>query len=243
MAGHSKWAKVKHFKGAIDAKRSRIFAKLSREISIATKIGGGEPSMNPRLRMVLLKCRSANMPSDNIERAIKKGLGGGGEAALEDLTYEIFGPHGVAFLVELTSDNRNRTSAEIRAILTRNAGTLATAGAVSRLFHRKGQLIIARDTAAEDQVMQVALESGAEDFKSEQEGYEIITDPQHFETVHRHLEKAGIRCEAAQITWLPDIWVEVNEPASALAVRRLEESLDEHEDVKEVYTNAALPQI
>jgi Uncharacterized conserved protein len=126
MAGHSRWAKVKHFKGAIDAKRGKIFSKLGKEISIAAKIGGGDPAMNPRLRMALLKSRAANMPNDNIERAIKKGTGGGEEAAFEDLTYEIYGPGGVAFLVEISTDNRNRTAAEIRSIVTKNNGTIAT---------------------------------------------------------------------------------------------------------------------
>src|SRR6266513_5744058 len=167
MAGHSKWAKVKHFKGAIDAKRAGIFAKLSREISVAAKLGGADPDMNPRLRMALLKCRTANMPSDNIERAIRKGTGGGDAANFEDLTYEIYGPHGVALLVELSTDNRNRTAAEIRSLLTKNGGTIATAGSVSRLFQRKGQLIVPRDAANEDQLMELALEAGAEDFKAD----------------------------------------------------------------------------
>src|SRR5436309_265769 len=140
MAGHSKWAKVKHFKGAIDAKRAKIFSKLSKEISIAAKIGGGDPALNPRLRMVLLKCRAANMPSDNIERAIKKGTGGGEGANFEDLTYEVYGPHGVAILVEVSTDNRNRTASEIRSVATKNSGTIATPGSVSRLFQRKGQI-------------------------------------------------------------------------------------------------------
>src|SRR4029434_4571401 len=135
MAGHSKWSKVKRFKGAIDAKRGKIFSKLSKEITIAAKLGGGDPNMNPRLRMVLLKSRSANMPSDNIERAIKKGTGGGEGAAFEDLTYEIYGPHGVAVLVEISTDNRNRTASEIRSIVTKNGASIATPGSVSRLFH------------------------------------------------------------------------------------------------------------
>src|SRR5712671_1020396 len=132
MAGHSKWAKVKHFKGAIDAKRARIFAKLSREIAVAASMGGPDPDMNARLRMVLLKCRTANMPSDNIERAIKKGTGASDTTSFEDLTYETYGPHGVALLVELSTDNRNRTAAEIRSIVTKNGGTIASPGAVSR---------------------------------------------------------------------------------------------------------------
>src|SRR5664280_3475231 len=133
MSGHSKWAKVKHFKGAIDAKRAKSFAKLSKEITIAARLAGGDPGMNPRLRMVLFKCRAANMPNDNIERAIKKGTGGGETVQYEDLTYEIYGPHGVALLVELSTDNRNRTAAEIRSLLTKNGGSIATAGAVTRL--------------------------------------------------------------------------------------------------------------
>ena len=147
MAGHSKWAKVKHFKGAIDAKRAKIFSKLAREITIAAKIGGGDPDMNPRLRMVLLKCRMANMPRDNIERAIKKGTGGGEGANFEDLTYEIYAPHGVALLVEVSTDNRNRTASEIRSIVTKGGGSIATPGSVSRLFQRKGQIIVSREAA------------------------------------------------------------------------------------------------
>src|SRR5439155_9100213 len=166
MAGHSKWAKVKRFKGAIDAKRGKIFSKLSKEISIAAKIGGADPAMNPRLRMVLLKSRAANMPNDNIERAIKKGTGGGETANFDDLTYEIYAPHGVALLVEVSTDNRNRTASEIRSIVTKAGGSIATAGAVSRLFHRKGQIIVPRDAAQEDALMEIALESGAEDLKA-----------------------------------------------------------------------------
>src|SRR5207247_2616044 len=181
MAGHSKWAKVKHFKGAIDAKRARIFAKLSRELTVAARIGGGDPDMNARLRMVLLKCRTANMPSENIERAIRKGTGGGETASFDDLTYEIYGPHGVALLVEVSTDNRNRTASEIRSLVTKGGGSIATAGSVTRLFQRQGQIIVPREAADEDQLMEVAIEAGAEDFKAEPEGYEILTSPAKFE--------------------------------------------------------------
>ena len=240
MAGHSKWAKVKHFKGAIDAKRARIFAKLSREITIAAKLGGGDADMNPRLRMVLLKCRSANMPSENIERAVKKGTGGDGTAAYEDLTYEVFGPGGAALLVELSTDNRNRTAAEIRSLLSKKGGSIATAGAVSRLFQRKGQIIVAREAAGEDQLMELALEAGAEDFQAEPEGYEILTEPSGLEDVHRRLESGGIKAVAAAVTWLPLTTVRVEGPG-AKALGELTEALEEHDDVKEVYTNALLP--
>jgi YebC/PmpR family DNA-binding regulatory protein len=193
MSGHSKWSKVKRIKGPLDAKRGKIFSKLGREISIAAKIGGGDPDMNPRLRMVMLKCRSANMPVDNIARAIKKGTGGGEASNYEDLTYEIYAPHGVALLVELTTDNRNRTAAEIRSIVTKNGGSIATAGAVSRLFHRKGRILVPREAAGEDTVMELALEAGAEDFTADEEGFEIITDPAHFEAVHQALETRGLK--------------------------------------------------
>jgi YebC/PmpR family DNA-binding regulatory protein len=242
MAGHSKWAKVKHFKGAIDAKRGKIFSKLSRETTIATKNGGGDPDMNPRLRMVLLKCRTANMPRDNIERAIKKGTGGGESANFEDLTYEIYGPGGVALLVEVSTDNRNRTASDIRSLVTKSGGSIATPGSVSRLFQRKGQLIVSRETAGEDQLMELALEAGAEDFKAEPQGYEILTEPGNFEAVHKQIETRGIKCEAAEITSLPALTVPLAGEAAAAAVNRLIEALEEHDDVKEVYSNAEFPE-
>ncbi|MCL4178143.1 MAG: YebC/PmpR family DNA-binding transcriptional regulator [Verrucomicrobia bacterium] len=237
MAGHSKWAKVKHFKGAIDAKRARIFAKLSREVTIAAKLGGGDPDLNPRLRMALLKCRSANMPSDNIERAIKKGTGGADTGTYEDLTYEIYGPGGVALLVELSTDNRNRTAAEVRAILTRLGGSIATAGSVSRLFQRKGQIFVSRDSADEDRLMELALEAGAEDFRVEPEGFEVLTEPGQFEAVHRRIESGGVKSAAAEVTWLPTLAAPVDAQL-AREVNRLIEALEEHDDVKEVYSNA-----
>lgn len=240
MSGHSKWSKVKTFKGAIDAKRGRIFSKLAREITIATKISGGDPGMNPRLRMALLRSRMANMPSDNIDRAIKKGTGGGEAVNYADLVYEVFGPHGVAILVELSTDNRNRTASEIRSILTKSNGSIATTGAVSRLFQRKGQMIIARESAQEDALMELALEAGAEDFKAEPEGFEILTDPATFEAVHKQIEAKGIKCDEAQVTFLPTLTVPLD-ATSASAVSRLIEALEEHDDVKEVYTNGDFP--
>ena len=232
MAGHSKWAKVKHFKGALDAKRGKIFAKLGREITIATKPAGRDPDMNPRLRMVLLKCRTANMPKENIERAIKKGLGDDGGASFEDLTYEICAPGGVAVLVELGTDNRNRTAAEIRSLVTKAGGSLATAGAVSRLFRRTGQIIVPREAAGEDQLMELALEAGAE-----AEGYEILTEPENFEAVHKQIEAKGVKCAAAAVTWLPLSTTPVA-GGEGTAARRLLEAIEEHDDVKELYSNA-----
>ncbi len=242
MAGHSRWAKVKHFKGAIDAKRGKIFSKLAKEITVSVKQNGGDPDMNPRLRMVLLKCRAANMPVENIERAIKKGLGTDGGASYEDLTYEIYAPHGVALLVELQTDNRNRTAAEIRSIVTKAGGSIATPGSVSRLFHRKGQLVVPRDRANEDEVMEIALEAGAEDFKADEHGFEILTEPAKFETVHSALEKKGLKCEVAEVTSLPTLSVPLHEASAATAVNKLIEALEDHDDVKELYSNAEFPE-
>jgi YebC/PmpR family DNA-binding regulatory protein len=241
MAGHSKWAKVKHFKGAIDAKRGKIFSKLSKEITIAVKISGADPGMNPRLRMVLLKCRAANMPNDNIDRAIKKGTGGGETANFDDLTYEIYGPHGVAVLVEISTDNRNRTASEIRSIVTKSGGSIATQGSVTRLFHRKGQIFVPREVAQEDQLMEVALEAGAEDFKAEAQGFEILTEPAQFEAVHKQLETKGIKPAVAEVTELPTVTVPLQDEAATTAVNKLLDALEDHDDVKEVYSNAEFP--
>ncbi|HXU77112.1 MAG TPA: YebC/PmpR family DNA-binding transcriptional regulator [Methylomirabilota bacterium] len=241
MAGHSKWAKVKRFKGAIDAKRGKIFSKLSKEITIAAKLGGGDPNMNPRLRMALLKSRGANMPSDNIERAIKKGTGGGEGANFDDLTYEIYGPGGVALLVEISTDNRNRTASEIRSIVTKAGGTIATQGSVTRLFERKGQIIVPRDAISEDRLMELALEAGAEDFKAEPQGYEILTEPNAFEAVHKKLEAGGVKPAAAEVTSLSAVTVPLKDEPTVGAVNRLIEALEDHDDVKEVYSNAEFP--
>ncbi|MBQ7590342.1 MAG: YebC/PmpR family DNA-binding transcriptional regulator [Verrucomicrobia bacterium] len=238
MAGHSKWAKVKHFKGAIDAKRSKLFGKIAKEIMIAVKMGSsGDPDMNPRLRMALLKARMASMPRDNIERAIKKASGEGAAVSYEDLVYEVYGPSGVAILIELSTDNRNRTSAEIRAILTRHNGSMATSGAVSRLFQKKGQFIIEREAADEDKLMEVAMNAGAEDFKSEPEGYEIITEPGDFEAVSKALDEAGITCANASITQLPTMVTPVA-PDMVETVQKLIDALEDQDDVQEVFTNA-----
>ena len=240
MAGHNKWSKVKRLKGAIDAKRGRIFAKLSREITVAAKLGGGNVDLNPRLRMALIKCRDANMPSDNIERAIKKGTGGGADTNFEELTYEVYGPNGVAILVEITTDNRNRTAAEMRRLLTKNSAAIATSGSVSRLFHRKGQIIVSREIADEDEIMELALEAGAEDFKSDSEGFEILTDPADFESVHKVIDSKGIKCEAAHVTSLPTVTVPLSASDVISSVSQLIEVLEDHDDVRDIHTNAEI---
>ena len=241
MAGHSRWAKVKHFKGGIDAKRGKIFSKLGREITVAAKIGGGDPDMNPRLRMVLLRCRAASMPNDNIERAIKKGTGAGETVNFEDLTYEIYAPHGVALLVEISTDNRNRTASEIRSLVTKAGGSIATANSVSRLFQRKGQIIVSREAANEDQLMEVALEAGAEDFKTDEQGYQILTEPANFEAVHKQIEARGIKPAMAEINSLPTLTVPLT-PEHASDVNKLIDALEENDDVKDVYSNAEFPE-
>ena len=237
MAGHSRWAKVKHFKGGIDAKRALAFAKLSKEIMVAARIGGGDPDMNPRLRMALLRSRAASMPLDNVERAIKKGTGADQAAAMEDLTYEIYAPHGIAVLVELTTDNRNRTAQEIRSIVTKNGGSIAASGAVSRLFNRKGQIIVSREAADEDSLMELALEAGAEDFVAEPEGYEVLIEPVRFEEVHRRMEEKKIKFELAHVTWLPSLTVPIA-GRHAAEVQTMLDQLEENDDVKELYHNA-----
>ncbi len=239
MAGHNRWTQIKRLKAREDAKRSKVFAKLAREIFIVVREGGAAPDMNPRLRMVLLKCRAANMPQDNVQRAITRGQGGAEGATFEELTYEMFGPCGVALLVDIATDNRNRVAADMRAILVRHEGKMASAGAVSRLFHRKGQILSAHGAAPEDRLMELSLEAGAEDFKSEGEGFEILTDPVQFEAVHRALTQAGIACEAAAITSLPLQWTSVPGAEAQSRISRLVDAIEEHDDVREVYCNAA----
>lgn len=240
MAGHSKWANIKHVKARQDAKRSKVFAKIAREITIAARLSGGDADMNPRLRLSLLKARGANMPADNIQRAIVRGTGEGDAASFEELTYEVYGPHGAAILCEISTDNRNRTAADVRAILIRNDGKLATAGSVSRLFHRKGQIMITRDNANEDELMELALEAGAEDFKTEQEGYEVLTAPEDFEAVHKAIEEKGIAMETAEITALPEMTAPVSSEAELEKVNKLVDLLEDHDDVQSVYSNAEL---
>jgi YebC/PmpR family DNA-binding regulatory protein len=186
----------------------------------------------------LLKSREANMPKDNIDRAIKRGTGEGDAVNYEDLTYEVYAPHGVAMVVDLSTDNRNRTAAEIRSLMTKAGGSIATAGSVTRLFQRKGQIMVSREGANEDALMEVALEAGAEDFKAEPEGFEILTDPANFEAVHKAIEAKGFKCASASVTHLPTLTVQLTDPLESAAVSKLIEQLEDHDDVKEVYSNA-----
>jgi len=241
MSGHSRWSKVKHYKGGIDAKRGKIFAKFGKEIAVACKHGGGDPGFNPRLRTILMKARAANMPADNIDRAIKKGTGELGDVVYEEITYEGYAPGGVALLVELLTDNKNRTAGEIRSIFTKHGGNMAGAGAVKHLFHRKGQFLISKDQIAEDDLLAVALEAGAEDVLTRAENYEIITDPHQFEAVHKALEAKGIKPQSAEIAQLPSTAAPVADEKTAHAVLGLIEALEDNDDVQNVYSNEDIP--
>lgn len=241
MAGHSKWAKVKHYKGIIDAKRGKLFSKFAKEIAVACKHGGGDPAFNPRLRTILLKAKAANMPADNIDRAIKKGTGELEGVNYEEITYEGYAAGGVALLVELLTDNKNRTAGEIRAIFTKHDGNMAGAGAVKHLFHRKGQLIVPKEAIGEDDLMTLALDAGAEDMVTDGETYEITTDPHQFEAVHKALEAKGIKPQSAEIAFLPVSPVPVTDEKVARAVLALIEALEDNDDVQNVYSNADIP--
>ena len=238
MSGHSKWSKVKHYKGTLDAKRGQIFAKLGKEMLVACKHGGGDPGFNPRLRTILMKARAANMPVDNIERAIKKGTGELPGVNYEELTYEAYTAGGVALIIDLLTDNKNRTAAEIRAILSKHGGHIAAA---KHLFHRKGQIIIPKEQIAEDDLMSLVLEAGAEDLTAQDDSYEITTDPHQFEPVHKAVEAKGLKPVNAEIAWLPLTPMPVSDPAIAKAVLTLIEALEEHEDVQNVHSSADIP--
>ncbi len=238
MAGHSKWAKVKHFKGGIDAKRSKLFGKLSKEIMVACRHGGGDPGFNPRLRTILLKARAGNMPADNIERAIKKGTGELEGQTYEEVMYEGFAGGGVALLIETLTDNKNRTAADIRAIFTKHGGHLATA---KHLFHRRGQIAIPKEQIGEDELMALVLDAGAEDMTSDETSYTITTDPQQFEAVHKAIESKGIKPERAEVAFVPTTPVPLADTKVAQSALNLVEALEDNDDVQNVHANFEIP--
>jgi YebC/PmpR family DNA-binding regulatory protein len=241
MSGHSKWATIKHKKGAADAKRGQTFTKLIKEISIAARMGGGDPEGNPRLRTAVLKARGANMPKDNIDRAIKKGTGELEGVSYEELTYEAYAPGGVAILIEVLTDNKNRAAADVRNILTRAGGSLATAGAVSRLFKRQGIITVDGEKYTEDQIMEVALEGGAEDVALSEGIIEVTTAPEDFEPVMNALAAKGFETLDAEISMVPEAGVSLDQEAAAKAVRLIEK-LEDNDDVQNVYSNIELPE-
>src|SRR5580704_2854505 len=239
MSGHSHWATIKHKKGAVDAKRGKLWSKLSRAIIIAARHGGGDPTMNLKLRYAIDKARSVSMPKDNIERAIKRGTGEGSDAVFEELTYEGYGPGGVAVLVDVLTDNRNRTSGEVRKIFERTGGKMGSAGAVAYLFERKGVFSVETKAVDEDTLMGVILEAGADDLKQQGDNYEILCDAAIFNEVKTALEKATIPTNMAEITQLPKVPTEVD-VETGLKVMRLMEALDDHDDVQNVYTSVQM---
>jgi YebC/PmpR family DNA-binding regulatory protein len=238
MSGHSKWSKVKRFKGALDVKRGALFSKLSREITIAAKIGGGDPDANVRLRSAILSARGQSMPNDNIERAIKRGTGEGVEAQhFDEIVYEGYAPGGVAVIVEAATDNKNRTAAEIRSIFSRNDGNLASSGSVSYMFHKKGRITVPRGSIEEDRLFEVALEAGAEELTTEEEQYVITTSHDQLYAVAEALKNAGVATDGQKFTFIPDTTVPVHEEAVALQILRLCDSLEDDDDVQNVYSN------
>ena len=236
MSGHSKWASIKHKKGALDAKRGKTFTKIIREMSIAARLGGGDPNSNPRLRTAVDKAKAVNMPADNIKRAIQKGTGELEGAAYEEITLEGYGPGGVAILVEGTSDNRNRTVAEIRHVFTKNGGNLGGAGSVSYMFKPRGFIAVAKDKVDEEKLMDLALEAGADDIVPSGDVFEVYTSPGGYEAVLAALKKAGIEPDEAQIGKFAENTVAL-EGVKAQQMLKLIEALEESDDVQNVWAN------
>jgi YebC/PmpR family DNA-binding regulatory protein len=241
MSGHSKWATIKHKKGLADSKRGQVFTKLIKEISIAARMGGGDPEGNPRLRTVILKARAANMPKDNIDRAIKKGTGELEGVNYEELTYEAYAPGGVAILIEVLTDNKNRAAADVRNILTRSGGSLATSGAVSRLFKRKGIITFDGEKYTEDQIMEAALDGGAEDVAESDGVIEVTTTPEDFETVLNALNAKQFEPLSAEISMIPEAEVSLDADATSKVVKLIDR-LEENDDVQNVYSNVEIPE-
>jgi len=237
MGGHSHWAGIKHKKALVDAKKGKVFTKLIREITIAAKIGGADLGSNARLRKAVDDAKAANMPAENVKRAIMKGTGQLPGTVYEEITYEGYGPNSVAVIVECTTDNKNRTFAEIRKIFQNHGGAIGTSGCVSYMFSKKGVILVSKEDASEETLMDVALEAGAEDIKTSAEGFEVITAPETFDAVKTALEGKGIKLASAEITMLPSNEVEVTDVEAASKIVRLIETLDEHDDTKEVYSN------
>lgn len=236
MAGHSKWANIKHRKEAQDNKKGKIFTKIARELTVAAKIGGGDPASNSRLRLALDKARSANMPKDNVERAIKKGTGEGNDQVFEDITYEGYAPGGVGILVKTLTDNRNRTIMEVRTVITKRGGSMAEAGAVAWQFENKGIIEVPVTACSEDDIMNYALEAGAEDVITDGDVYSITTEPSEFENVKKHLEANNIKIDFAELTMKPKTTIDV-EGEAAKKLIALVEALEDLDDVQEVYGN------
>lgn len=240
MSGHSKWAGIKHKKAVVDAKRGKIFSKLIKEITVSARQGGGNPDANPRLRTAISAARDANMPADNIERAIKKGTGELPGASYEEVNYEGYGPGGVAIMLDCLTDNKNRTTAEIRNLFAKKGGNLAGAGSVTWIFEKKGLIIIDSEKIDEEKLLAIILEAGAEDMRTETTTYEVLTEPADFEKVKEALKANGIEYSVAELTMDPKSTVRAD-GAKARQVLELVETLEENDDVQHVYANFDIP--
>ncbi len=236
MSGHSKWATIKHKKGALDAKRGKIFTRLIKEIMVAAKAGGGDPDGNPRLRTAVAAAKAENMPNDNIARAIKRGTGEIEGASYEDITFEGYGPGGVAVIIEVLTDNRNRAVSDIRHAFSKNGGNLGESGSVGYMFAKKGLIVVEKSAADEDKLTEIVLEAGADDLSEDGDYWEITTAPKDFDTVNEAVTKAGIKPENAEVTMLPTIYQKL-EGTQANAMQRLLDTLDDLDDTQNVYSN------
>ncbi len=242
MSGHSKWAGIKHKKAIVDAKKGKTFSKISKELSVAARMGGGNPDMNPRLRTAMEKAKEVNMPSDNVKRAVQKGTGELPGVSYDETTYEGYGPAGVAILIEVMTDNKNRTVGEIRHSLTKHGGNMGESGCVSWMFDKKGYFLVTKEAMDEDSLMTEALEGGAEDFKNdpEEENYEITTAPEDFNAVKEYLEGKNIVFNLAELTYIPQNYVKL-EAKDATKMLKLMDILEDHDDVQNVYANFDIP--
>lgn len=237
MAGHNKWSKVKRLKAVTDSRRGKVFSRLSRDITLAAKAGGGDPEGNARLRTLILKAREANMPADNIDRAIKKGTGELPGVVYEEITYEGYGPGGVAFVVKVTTDNKQRAAQEVRSIFARWGGNLAATGAVAFQFLHAGQFLVATGRTTEDVLMEVALEAGADDVIASEQGFEVRCPVNLFDRVSHALEQKGIKPDSAEIAYIPTTTVPVKDAHHGETLEKLHEALDELDDVQQVFSN------
>ena len=240
MSGHSKWASIKHKKGALDAKRGKIFTKIIKEITVAARIGGGDPDGNPRLRTAILIAKGQNMPGDNITRAIKKGTGELEGVHYDEVTYEGYGPGGAAIFLEAMTDNKNRTVSEIRAALGKAGGNLGETGCVGWMFEQKGFITINKAAKDEDELMELAIDAGADDMQTVEDHYEITTAMENFETVRKALEEAGLPMDTAEITRIPQNTVTIDEKKGK-ALLKLMDILDDHDDIQKAYSNFDIP--
>ncbi|MGA7876532.1 MAG: YebC/PmpR family DNA-binding transcriptional regulator [Desulfoferrobacter sp.] len=241
MSGHSKWSTIRHKKAAADAKRGKVFTKLIKEITIAARIGGGDPDANPRLRTAIADAKAENMPKDNIDRAIKKGTGELEGVSYEEVNYEGYGPGGVAILVEVMTDNRNRAASDVRFIFSKNGGSLGEAGCVAWMFSKKGTIVFNKDQTSEEELMEIALEVGAEDVEDQEDQYQVTTAWEDFEAVKNAFDEKQMQYEMAEVAMVPQTTVAIEDEKTAQQLLKLMNSLDDCEDVQNAYANFDIP--